>query len=647
MSLRNKKISAFAEQQTVFRGKTPSLQDVLVTRGDVSPDEMFKAVALQQFENTKLSDLLQGLGYATEDVILRAASEQTGMPIVDLMIDPPSRIISSLVNPTISLRHSFVPWKFIDDVLVVAVSNSEDIPGILPYINDFAARFEFVLAPKSAIIRYHEVTHRSSLSNAANKYVDEKLSCRNWTGKRPRRLGLALVIICASLIYLAPALFLNMMFIWIFIALLTNGIFKASMLISSRKNAPKTRAYQRPKKFPKMSILVPLLREEDIVDRLIKRMALLVYPKELLEICLIYEETDEATKNHLATCRLPYWMKTIEVPSDTLQTKPRAMNYALDFCSGDIIGVYDAEDAPEPNQLYRIAQRFENADENVACVQCQLDYYNSATNWISRCFTIEYSILFRIILPALERFKLPIPLGGTSVFFRRSVLEKLGRWDAQNVTEDADLGLRLHRLGYRCLWSEATTYEEANFRILPWVRQRSRWLKGFLLTWMIHMRTPIKLYQQLGFRGFLVFQIQMLGTVSSFAAVPIVLPMWLFTVGVKLPMYDMINPTLFITLIVCFVTTELFLLILGAFAVKTRGGGSLYAYVPMMLLYWPLGAFAAYKAIWELFMYPTYWDKTEHGINDHKYQDEIDRLTSSPDNSEKPYIPSAPMTIGG
>jgi cellulose synthase/poly-beta-1,6-N-acetylglucosamine synthase-like glycosyltransferase len=396
-----------------------------------------------------------------------------------------------------------------------------------------------------------------------------------------------------------------------------------------------------------MSILVPLLREEDIVDRLIKRMSRLVYPKELLEICLIYEVEDAATKNHLAKCRLPYWMKTIEVPADTLQTKPRTMNYALDFCDGDVIGIYDAEDAPEPDQLYNVAQRLEEADDDVACIQCQLDYYNSATNWISRCFTIEYSILFRVILPALERFNLPIPLGGTSVFFKRDILEKLGRWDAQNVTEDADLGLRLHRLGYRCLWSNATTYEEANFRVVPWVRQRSRWLKGFLLTWMIHMRHPVQLFKQLGFTGFLVFQVQMLGTVSSFAAVPIVLPMWLFSFGLELPMYDLVSPVLFNTLLVCFVLTEIFLLVLGAVAVKARGGGSLYAFVPMMLVYWPIGALAAYKAIWELFMHPTYWDKTEHGINDASYQAEIERLTSSPVDSEKVYVPAASMTIGG
>ena len=280
-------------------------------------------------------------------------------------------------------------------------------------------------------------------------------------------------------------------------------------------------------------------------------------------------------------------------------------------------------------------------------MQCQLDYYNAGTNWISRCFAIEYSILFRVILPGLERWNLPVPLGGTSVFFRRDHLEKLGRWDAQNVTEDADLGIRLRRKGYRCLWVNATTYEEANFRILPWVRQRSRWLKGFLQTWITHMRHPIATARELGFFGFLVFQIQMLGTFTSFAAVPIVLPLWLYTFGFSIPIYDSLPNLMFTTLIGGFLMTEAFLLLLGAVAIKRRGDASLWPFLPLMLLYWPLGAFAAYKALWELFVRPTYWDKTPHGINDTDYQGEIDRLTAAPEERENSYTPPTLTGIGG
>lgn len=625
----------------------PSFTDTLVRNGHVSADDMFRAIALQSVENATLSELLTGLGIASEDVVLKAHSEHTGLGIIDLLNEPPNQLLSSLIHPTISLRHNFVVWKHIENTLLIAISDPENIPTVLPIVQNFAKRFEFVLAPKTAIHEYHKHAYRDELSNSANSYVEQSLSCRSWVGPAPRKIGLTLIFCIFVFLISSPSVFLNVLFGWIFIALVANTIFKAIMLFSKENEIPQPSSTRRPQKLPKMSILVPLLREKDIVDRLIQRMARLSYPKELLEICLVYEEQDTETKSHLEKCRLPYWMTTIEVPQNMLQTKPRAMNYALDFCNGDIIGIYDAEDAPQPEQLYRVAQRFDMADESVACVQCQLDYYNSNTNWIARCFTIEYAILFRVVLPILEKYNLPIPLGGTSVFFKRDILEKIGRWDAQNVTEDADLGLRLHRLGYRCLWCDATTYEEANFRVVAWMKQRSRWLKGFLLTWMVHMRRPWMLYKQLGGAGFFVFQVQMLGTVSSFAALPIVLPMWIFTFGYNVPLYEAINTSLFTALIVSFVCTEIFLLCLGFFAVRKRGGGSLYAFVPAMLLYWPLGAIAAYKAIWEFFVCPTYWDKTAHGINDIQYQTEIERLTCADPDKEKTYSPAPSMTIGG
>ena len=178
------------------------------------------------------------------------------------------------------------------------------------------------------------------------------------------------------------------------------------------------------------------------------------------------------------------------MPADALKTKPRAMNYALPFCRGDIVGVYDAEDRPDPGQIRAVVQHLQAAPPEVACVQGYLDFYNSGDNWLSRCFTLEYAIWFRVVLLGVQRLGLPIPLGGTSVFFRRSVLEQIGAWDAHNVTEDADLGMRLARFGYRCEMIASTTWEEANCRVRPWIRQRSRWLKGYAITWATHMRRP-------------------------------------------------------------------------------------------------------------------------------------------------------------
>ena len=154
-----------------------------------------------------------------------------------------------------------------------------------------------------------------------------------------------------------------------------------------------------------------------------------------------------------------------------------------------------------------------------ACKGCLISI-TPRVNWLSRCFTIEYATWFRVILPGLARMGLPIPLGGTTLFFRRTILDRLGGWDAHNVTEDADLGIRLARHGYRTELIPTTTYEEANCRPWPWVRQRSRWLKGYAVTWAVHMRNPARLWRDLGPWRFFGVQVLFVGTLSQFITAP-------------------------------------------------------------------------------------------------------------------------------
>jgi len=212
----------------------------------------------------------------------------------------------------------------------------------------------------------------------------------------------------------------------------------------------------------------------------------------------VLEDNDTTTRKALCRTSLLTWMRSIVVPEGTLRTKPRALNYALDFARGSIVGVYDAEDSPDPNQLRIVAATFANAGPQVVCLQGILDYYNSGANWLTRCFTIEYASWFRVVLPGYARMGLVVPLGGTTLFFRHDILEKLGGWDAHNVTEDADLGLRLARAGYETVFIPSVTQEEANGRFWPWVKQRSRWLKGYAITYCVHMRDPGRLWRDLG-----------------------------------------------------------------------------------------------------------------------------------------------------
>ncbi|MFQ5437847.1 MAG: glycosyltransferase family 2 protein, partial [Paracoccaceae bacterium] len=403
---------------------------------------------------------------------------------------------------------------------------------------------------------------------------------------------------------------------WILITLMAFGVLRVLAFLSRLKDRVGRRRPEAPiaaEPLPVVSIMVPLHGEDAILPSLIERLSASEYPVELLDICLVLEAGDTRTHAALARLNLPPWFRAITVPASPLRTKPRAMNYALGFCKGSFIGIYDAEDAPERDQIHRMVDLFAKTGPEVACIQGYLDFYNARRNWLARCFTIEYAIWFRVILHGIERLDLPVPLGGTTVFFRRTALESLGAWDAHNVTEDADLGFRLARLGYRCAFLATTTREEANCRLVPWIRQRSRWLKGYAMTWVTHMRNPAALWRDLGAWRFLAFQVLTLGTISNFVLAPVIWSLWLVSLGFNPAYTDLLPWSAWSLLGTSFVLSEIILFVIGVFAVSGRAHRHLIPWVVTMPIYWPLATLAAYKALFEVIVKPHYWDKTSHG----------------------------------
>ena len=264
---------------------------------------------------------------------------------------------------------------------------------------------------------------------------------------------------------------------------------------------------------PIYSVLVPLFRETDVLHQLIAALTQLDYPSHLLDIKLILEETDISMHRAVAILGLPKHISVVVVPAGKPQTKPRALNYALQFARGELITIYDVEDLPEPDQLRKAAAAFAMGPAHLACLQAELTFYNAEENWMTRQFTLEYSILFGIILPGLAHEKLPLPLGGTSNHFRTHILRNVGAWDPYNVTEDADLGLRLARHHYTTHVLDSRTFEEANTEFGNWVSQRARWFKGFLQTWLVHMRQPLVLKKEIGWGGIWATQVNTFGVV--------------------------------------------------------------------------------------------------------------------------------------
>lgn len=378
---------------------------------------------------------------------------------------------------------------------------------------------------------------------------------------------------------------------------------------------------------PMYTILVPLKDEADMVPELINRLQGIDYPAERLDIKLITEVTDTPTlhaleqegfdgQNTYASKRnLKYHL--VKVPVSQLSTKPRSCNYALQFARGDITVIYDAEDWPDPLQLKKAYSLFLAEKLDTLCVQAKLNFYNSRQNLLTRFFSLEYSFWYDAFLPGLYRWNIPLPLGGTSNHFLTGTLRKIGTWDPYNVTEDADLGWRLSRLGYRTAMLDSYTLEEANSKVPSWIRQRTRWQKGFLLTSLVHLRSPKKMWDQLGPWGFF-------SSVTFFSTtflLPLINPaLWVFFILWYVPQifgwpgigFSMPGWIEFIGFINLAVGNGIYILVHLINAIRQRRYHLVWV-SPLMPLYWLLISIASYRAIYQTVFKPRLWEKTKHG----------------------------------
>jgi glycosyltransferase XagB len=392
--------------------------------------------------------------------------------------------------------------------------------------------------------------------------------------------------------------------------------------------SPKRAAAEEPETsdavLPCYTVLVPLYREVSVLGQLIGALLDLDYPRDRLDIKLILEESDTAMQRAVAELKLGGLFDVIVVPSGEPQTKPRALNYALHFARGDLLTIYDAEDIPDPQQLRIAAKAFIISPPDVACLQAELTFFNSTENWMSRQFTAEYASLFNVILPNLASERLPLPLGGTSNHFRCHILEKVGGWDPFNVTEDADLGTRLVRFGYRSGVIDSATFEEANVQLGSWIKQRSRWLKGFLLTWLVHMRNPRQALRELGLAGFWSFTAMTLGVFLSALLYPVFLARFVLDFLVLPRPENQLSYSGIVlgVALALFVSSHITALLIGRKGLQRRRFPRSTMTLATLPLYWMLLMPAALIALYESFFKPFYWRKTAHGVS----RVQLDRL---------------------
>jgi cellulose synthase/poly-beta-1,6-N-acetylglucosamine synthase-like glycosyltransferase len=367
---------------------------------------------------------------------------------------------------------------------------------------------------------------------------------------------------------------------------------------------------------PIYTIHLPVYKEDKLIKKLIWNLQSLDYPREKLDIKLIIEEDDDKTLNAVRDLDFPAIFEVIVVPFHMPKTKPKACNYGLHFSRGKYLTIYDAEDIPDTDQLKKVVALFAKLPSNYICVQSALNYFNRGENFLTRMFTLEYSYWFDYMLPGLDTLDIPIPLGGTSNHFKMANLIELGAWDPFNVTEDADLGLRAYSKGYKVAIINSTTYEEANNDFLNWIRQRSRWIKGYMQTYLVHMRNPRKLLKKVGWRGFLGFNFFVGATPVTFLVYPLLLSVFIAYVIFDLEGIRELFPdwVLFMSIFNLMVGNILMIYV-NMMAVFKRRYYELILFAIANPIYWLMHSISAYKGLYQLIVNPFYWEKTNHGLS--------------------------------
>ncbi len=571
-----------------------------------------------------LSHVLIAGGHVRRIQYYQALADVSGVPFVNLLELPSDPSVVEAADRFDYTERNVTPWRMNGERMLVATTSITDEVRAWAW-SRYGDAYDFVITSPYDILWQTQTLFRDHDSHKAREglYEWKPQHSAKFTVTKAQKVtvlvclvGLVMALVIAplptaiALMSAATALY-TLTFVFKFILTWVGASRRADIAISDEAVASLV-----DRDLPVYTVLVPMYREARVLPLLAQALKGLDYPASKLEVKLVLEEDDDETIGAAKELDLPGNFEIIRVPPSQPKTKPKACNYALQFCRGEYLTIYDAEDQPEPDQLKKAVLAFQTAEDSLVCVQARLNYFNRGENWLTKMFTLEYSQWFDFLLPGLDALNVPIPLGGTSNHFKLAALRQVNGWDPYNVTEDADLGIRLAQEGFTVGVINSTTYEEANGVMSSWVKQRSRWIKGYMQTWLVHMRDPVHLYRSIGPVGFFSFHFFIGAPAFTVLLNPILWAITLLMYGAKLEPFGWLFVEPFGTLALFnLVVGNLFLVYFGVVAALKRRYYDLVVVGLTLPFYWVLHSVAGYKALKQLITNPHYWEKTEHGTS--------------------------------
>lgn len=589
----------------------------LLVRMGWKPDDLRSAIHLARRDAVSLEEAVLSLAKTDRRRWTEILSAESGLPMLS-RIDPAGLVLPA-ENPTSLLS---VPWQEIaigyrlpDGRIKRLIPDSVGLAHNLP--DESRDDVRLVSGPELRRALLSRLAYRIE-DRASNELFSRapELSARRLTNTwQSFALGALFVLFIMGMAF-TPAL------VMLAVHILSSSFFLSCMILRlfalpyAGSGDPRLEPLEEDEELPVYTVLVALYREAEMAGQLLTALGRLRWPRGKLEIRFICEADDRQTIEAIEVLDPPANVEILQVPAGVLRTKPRALNFALPTCRGEYVCLYDAEDRPHPDQLLEAWQTFRRSPENVGCLQAPLIVTNAQEHWLARQFAFEYAALFRGVLRLLAAWGSILPLGGTSNHFRRSALDEVGAWDPYNVTEDADLGIRLRRAGYRAGVINAPTLEDAPVSAANWLPQRTRWLKGWMVCWLVHNRHPIRLWRELGPRSFLVSQILMAGIPGAALLLPLMLvsTLWLvarlvFSGDGGSPFRLALHAVDLTNLVLCMSAYWW----LGTVAGNPRERPQFSKAWHMVPPYWLFQSVAAWRAVWQLVAAsPHNWEKTEH-----------------------------------
>ncbi|HEY3020743.1 MAG TPA: glycosyltransferase [Solirubrobacteraceae bacterium] len=617
--------AAFAH---VFGAPAPAhgrLGERLIATGAVTGEQVAAALVLQARGGGRLGELLVHAGATGEREVALALAGQLDLPYADTEEAEPDQHAVALVPERLARALRVVPLAAGPGWLELAVSEpltgaQRDELAEAAGGREIRARLAAPRALEALLRRVHATEHATlARTSLFMRFPDE--SAARVLSPAQRRAGAALVVAVLVGLLAAPGttatIVLGAAAAFIVAATATRLALAFGALGRGGGLAVTDAelAGLDEHRLPTYTVLVPLLREAAVLGRLLAALAALDYPRHLLDVRLLVEADDAETLAAAERAALPPHVTLVEVPPGAPRTKPRALAYGLLLARGERLVVYDAEDRPPPDQLKAAVAAFGRAGARVACLQARLAPFNAERGLLERWFAADYAVQFDLLLPALAARRAPLPLGGTSNHFVTERLVDLGGWDPFNVTEDADLGIRLHKVGLRTAVLDSTTLEEAPGELGNWLRQRSRWSKGHVQTLLVHLRHPVRLVRRLGVRGALTFALVLGGALVPLLAAPLWLltTLWFLTGPPWLG--DVFPGAVFHLAAVGALAGTVGAVLLAVAGTLQRGRFGSVRHALLAPLAWGLIAVAAWRGVLQLPTRPHLWEKTEHGLD--------------------------------